>query len=244
MRNICLTVAYDGTDFHGYQIQPNLRTVQGILQNAIYEVTGEAVQLHASGRTDAGVHAWGQVVNFHTQARIPLEKWPVALNARLPQDVVIRAAKEVPSDFHARFSAKRKIYRYLLDRSPIPHVFYRRYAYHVPYPLDLASIQKAASYLLGKHDFTSFCAAATPVENKVRELYRIDLQEEEPFLMLFFEGEGFLWNMVRILVGTLLQVGWGRWPAEKIPRILEARDRTQAGFTAPAHGLTLWQVIY
>jgi tRNA pseudouridine38-40 synthase len=245
MRNIRLTVAYDGTDFHGFQIQPQLRTVQGVLQEALRLITKEeALQIHGSGRTDAGVHAWGQVVNFITQSRIPLEKWPVALNVRLPNDLVIREAFEEPLDFHARFSAKRKVYRYMIDRATYPNVFQARYAYHVPYPLDLARMREAAAHFIGRHDFTSFCAAATPVEDKVRELYKIDFEEKDSFLSITFEGEGFLWNMVRILVGTLILVGRGRLSPDDMPLILEARDRTRAGFTAPAHGLTLWEVIY
>jgi tRNA pseudouridine38-40 synthase len=245
MRNIRLTVAYDGTDFHGFQIQPRLRTVQGVLQDAIRLISKEEnLQIQGSGRTDAGVHAWGQVVNFHTRSRIPVEKWPLALNARLPKDLVIRGAEEVPLDFHARFSAKRKVYRYRIDRSPSPDVFQARYAYHVPYPLEIERMREASLHFLGRHDFTSFCVAATPVEDKVREIYRIQLEEEGTFLLFTFEGEGFLWNMVRILVGTLLLVGRGRLSPDDIPEILEARDRTRAGFTAPAHGLTLWEVIY
>lgn len=244
MRNIRLTVAYDGTDFHGFQVQPHLRTVQGILQEALLLVTNEKIQVNASGRTDAGVHAWGQVVNFHSSSRIPIEKWPIALNVRLPADIVVREAMEESPDFHARFSAKKKVYRYTIDRSTFPNVFQTRYAYHVPYPINVDRMREAAFHFIGQHDFTSFCAAATPVENKVREIYTINFIEDSPFLQIFFEGEGFLWNMVRILAGTLLMVGMGRLSPAEIPAILAARDRTCAGFTAPAHGLTLWEVVY
>lgn len=244
MRNIKLILAYDGTDFHGFQTQPILRTVQGVLQETLEGVVGHPVSIIGSGRTDAGVHARGQVVNFKTSSRIPIEKWPIVLNTKLPDDLVIQAAELVEDDFHARFCAKGKEYRYRIDRSPYTDVFLRKYSHHVPYPLRLEPMKEAAKHLVGRHDFTSFCAANTPVENKVRHLYKVDLIEEGSLLTIVCRGEGFLYNMVRIIAGTLLDIGRGKLSPDEIPGILEARDRTRAGLTAPAKGLTMWEVLY
>ncbi|MFC4765918.1 tRNA pseudouridine(38-40) synthase TruA [Effusibacillus consociatus] len=244
MRNIKLTVSYEGTDFHGFQVQPGLRTVQGELELALQKLTGEPVQVIGSGRTDAGVHAWGQIVNFHTASRIPTEKWAIALNVNLPQDLVVRAAEEVPESFHARFDAVGKIYRYQIDRGMFPDVFARRYAWHVPYLLDIEKMRKAAEYLVGELDFTSFCNAGTPLEDKVREIQQVTLVERGNLLSITVQGSGFLWNMVRIIAGTLTDVGKGRIDPERIPEMLQALDRTKAGVTAPAHGLTLIEVLY
>ncbi|GAX89291.1 tRNA pseudouridine(38-40) synthase TruA [Effusibacillus lacus] len=244
MRNIKLTIAYDGTDFHGFQAQPQLRTVQGTLEDALERLTGARIQVNGSGRTDAGVHAWGQIVNFHTDSRIPLEKWPIAMNVNLPNDVIVRQAEEVPPAFHARFDATGKVYRYQMDLGTYPDVFARRYAWHVPYRLNLSRMQKAAEHLVGSHDFTSFCNAATPVDDKVREIHGISFETRAHLLQITVTGSGFLWNMVRIMAGTLADVGRGRIEPEEIPEILAAKDRTKAGVTAPAHGLTLFEVIY
>ncbi|ASS76899.1 tRNA pseudouridine(38-40) synthase TruA [Tumebacillus algifaecis] len=244
MRNIKLTISYDGTDFHGFQIQPNLRTVQGALQARLEEVVGHPVSIIGSGRTDAGVHARAQVVNFHTSSRVPVEKWPIVCNVKLPGDLVVQDAEEVSEDWHARFSAQGKVYRYQMDRSAFSDVFTRKYAYHYPYPICVERMIEAATHLVGRHDFTSFCAANTPVEDKVRTLYAVDLREEGHLLTVTCRGEGFLYNMVRIIVGTLLDVGRGKIEPGELPDILLARDRKRAGVTAPAHGLTMWQVLY
>lgn len=245
MRNIKLIVAYDGTDFHGFQWQPKLRTVQGELQQAIERLTGESISIHGSGRTDAGVHAWGQVVNFHTSSRIPIDKWPIAMNSVLPPDLVIRSAEEAPLDFHARFDAIAKTYLYQIDLGSYPDVFRRRHAWHVPYRLEIEQMRKAADLFKGEHDFTSFCNASTPVEDKVRQIHEIRIIEEyRNVLKILVHGNGFLWNMVRILVGTLVDIGRGRMPYDEVPAILAAKDRTRAGVTAPAQGLTLFEVFY
>jgi len=244
MRNIKMTIAYDGTDFHGFQVQPNLRTVQGLLQETLEGVVGHSVSIIGSGRTDAGVHARGQVVNFHTTSRVPTEKWPIVCNVKLPNDLVVQQAEEVPADWHARFNAIGKVYRYHIDRGAYPDVFTRAYAYHHPYALRIEPMIEAAQHLAGRHDFTSFCAAATHVEDKVRLLHSVTLDEQGPHLYITCRGEGFLYNMVRIISGTLLDVGRGKIAPDEIPAILDARDRTQAGLTAPAHGLTMWEVLY
>jgi tRNA pseudouridine38-40 synthase len=239
-----LTVAYEGTEFHGFQKQPGLRTVQGELEQAIRKLTGEEVQITGSGRTDAGVHAWGQIVNFHTTSRIPTEKWAIAMNVNLPSDVVVRMAEEASGAFHARFDAVGKVYRYQIDRGEYPDVFARRFAWHVPYKLSVKDMREAAKCLIGEHDFTSFCNAATPLEDKVRILQKIDLEEQGHLLTLTVQGSGFLWNMVRIISGTLVDVGRGRISSGQVSEILQAKDRTKAGVTAPAHGLTLFEVLY
>lgn len=244
MRNIKLTIAYDGTHFHGFQVQPNLRTVQGMLQETLEAVVKHPISIIGSGRTDAGVHARGQVVNFHTSARIPLEKWPIVLNTRLPDDLVVLTSEEMPERWHSRFDARGKVYRYQVDLSPYSNVFMRHFSYHYPYPLRIEPMIEAAKHLVGRHDFTSFCAANTPVEDKVRMLYAVDVAMEGDLLTITCRGEGFLYNMVRIIAGTLLDVGRGKIAPEKIPDILSAKDRSSAGVTAPALGLTMWQVLY
>jgi tRNA pseudouridine38-40 synthase len=241
---IKLSISYDGTDFHGFQIQPGLRTVQGVLTDVMQSIVKHSLSLEGSGRTDAGVHARYQVVSCEVQHHIPVEKWPIALNSRLPQDLIVTSAEYVPDTFHARFSAIAKTYRYTVDRAAVADVFKHRYAYHHPRSIDRKRIAEASLFLLGTHDFTSFCGSGTHVENKVRTIYGIHLVEEGQFLHIYCTGNGFLYNMVRIIVGTLLQVGIGKWNPADIQTMLLAKDRTKAGMTAPAHGLTLWQVYY
>jgi len=244
MKRLKMTVAYDGTDYSGFQIQPNQVTVQGVIEQALARITGESLQIVGSGRTDAGVHARGQVFHVDTNSSIPLEKWAYILNQHLPDDIVIRQVEEVPPTFHARFDVKQKEYRYCIDNRPVPDVFFHRYADHIRHPLDLEKMRQAARYLLGEHDFTSFCSAKTWVENKVRTIYQLDVRQEGPFVWVICRGNGFLYNMVRIIVGTLVEVGLHKRDPASIPEVLAARDREQAGKTAPAKGLTMWEVIY
>ncbi|MBX5435828.1 MAG: tRNA pseudouridine(38-40) synthase TruA [Alicyclobacillaceae bacterium] len=244
MRNIKLTIAYDGTDFHGFARQRGLRTVQGVLEEALERVLGRPTQVNGSGRTDAGVHARAQVVNWTQEYGPPPERYPVLLQRLLPPDIVpLEAAEAVPA-FHARYSALRKTYRYTIHQAPVEDVFTRRYTWHVPQRLDLDAMRAAAAYLVGEHDFTSFCAAATPVENKVRTIERIRLDVRGSYVDLWCTGNGFLQHMVRIIAGTLVDVGMGRIRPCEMPAILAARDRRAAGQTAPARGLVLWQVEY
>ena len=204
-------IAYDGTAFAGYQVQPEKRTVQSELEAALEKMhKGEKVKVTASGRTDAGVHAKGQVIHFDSSNEFPAENWKKALNALLPSDIVVLDVKQVSDAFHARFDPIGKEYRYMITRGPITRSFRRNYAYHYPYPLDIEAIREAISYLIGTHDFTSFCAANTNVVDKVRTIYKIELNEDGDSLMFRFVGNGFLYNMVRILVGTLLEVGSGK----------------------------------
>lgn len=238
-------ISYDGTQFAGYQVQPNKRTVQGEVEKALRKLHKDMdVKVSASGRTDAGVHARGQVIHFDSPLKIPLEKWEVALNTLLPEDIAIIHTEMAADDFHARFDAKGKEYRYFVYRSLRRSPFKRNYAYQYPYSLDIKKVNEAVPFLIGEHDFTSFCSAKTDVVDKVRELRKIEVIEEGDMLTFRFIGNGFLYNMVRILVGTLLGAGAGDISPESLPDIIEKRDRAYAGKTAPAHGLYLWEVHY
>ncbi|NLY54604.1 MAG: tRNA pseudouridine(38-40) synthase TruA [Firmicutes bacterium] len=244
-RNIKLLVEYDGTDWHGWQIQPNAPTIQGELEAAILRVTGEPRRVTGSSRTDAGVHAAGQVCNFYTTSRIPTERIPYALNANLPPSIVVLQAEEVAPEFHARYDAVGKRYIYEIINRPLPSALRRRYSYHVARPLDLAAMHRAAAMLQGEHDFAAFQAAGSSVQNTVRNLSHLSVREVQPGrLLICVEGNGFLYNMVRILVGTLVWVGSGRLGPEAMPQILRSRDRSQAGPTAPPQGLCLEKVFY
>ncbi|MFB7303901.1 tRNA pseudouridine(38-40) synthase TruA [Heyndrickxia sporothermodurans] len=238
-------VAYDGSNFSGYQVQPNGRTVQGELEAALKKIhKGEEVKVVGSGRTDAGVHATGQVIHFNTPLHIPLNRWPIVLNSMLPNDISIKQTELVDANFHARFSVVKKEYRYKVYTSPYRDPFKHVYAYHYPYPLNLDEMEKASKHFIGTHDFTSFCSAKTEVADKVRTIEDIRFVKSNEELEVQFIGNGFLYNMVRILMGTLLEVGIGKRKSEEIPSILEQRNRINAGKTAPAEGLYLWKVYY
>lgn len=238
-------ISYVGTEFAGYQVQPNKRTVQSELEVALGKIhKGERVKVTASGRTDAGVHAKGQVIHFQSANEFPVENWQKALNALLPDDIAVLDVEKVPEDFHARFDPIGKEYRYRINRGAIRDPFTRNFAYHYPYPLDIEAIREAISYLEGTHDFTSFCATNTNVIDKVRTIHKIELNEEGDLLTFRFVGTGFLYNMVRILVGTLLEVGNGKRKPADMKEILSKQDRQCAGKTAPGHGLYLWKVFY
>lgn len=245
MRRLKCKVPYDGTLFSGYQVQPNKRTVQGELETALQRIhKGNKVKVYASGRTDAGVHSKGQTIHFDTPLAIPLDKWETALHTMLPQDISVYDFEEVPPDFHARFNTKGKEYRYFVHTSSKRDPFKRNYSYHFPYPLNLEKMRMASEYLMGTHDFTSFCSAKTEIEDKVRTIHEIEITQDGDLLMFRFVGNGFLYNMVRILVGTLLEVGSGSLYPNSMVEILEKRDRQLAGRTAPPQGLFLWEVFY
>lgn len=245
MVRIKCKLAYDGSQFFGYQIQPDKRTVQGEFEKALEKLhKGVKIPIVASGRTDAGVHAKGQVIHFDSNLSIPCEKWPLVLNSLLPDDMSVIDAKFVSSDFHARFDVAGKEYRYFVYRSNIRDPFKRFYAYQYSYSLDIEAIKRAASYLIGRHDFTSFCSAKTETEDRIREIKEIEIIEDKDMLIFRFVGNGFLYNMVRIMVGTLLDVGRGQLHPDDISSILSKKDRTFAGKTAPPQGLYLWEVYY
>ncbi|QQE74710.1 tRNA pseudouridine(38-40) synthase TruA [Brevibacillus composti] len=244
MRRLKCRVAYDGTDFSGFQVQPEQVTIQGEIEAALQRITGETIQIAGSGRTDAGVHARGQVFHFDTRSGIPIEKWAFVLNNQLPDSIVILSVEEASPDFHARFDAKAKEYRYCIDNGPVANVFRHRYADHIRSPLDLEAMRQAARHLVGTHDFTSFCSAKTFVEDKVRTVYDLRVEAAGDEVWVICRGNGFLYNMVRIIVGTLVEVGQGKRQPDELLSILQGRDRELAGKTAPAKGLTMWEVFY
>ncbi|WP_069840420.1 tRNA pseudouridine(38-40) synthase TruA [Bacillus sp. F56] len=245
MRLKC-TISYDGHLFNGYQVQPGKRTVQDELEKAlaVLHKSKERIPVVSSGRTDSGVHAAGQVIHFDTPLAIPAERWPYALNALLPDDIAVKQAEIADDGFHARFSAVKKEYRYFVYTEKHPDVFKRHYAYHFSYRLNVQDMREAAKHLIGTHDFTSFCAAKTEVQDKVRTIYELDWTETDNGLQMRITGSGFLYNMVRIIVGTLLDAGIGKISPDDVKSMLEAKDREAAGRTAPGHGLYLWNVYY
>ncbi|RAL23288.1 tRNA pseudouridine(38-40) synthase TruA [Thermoflavimicrobium daqui] len=244
MKKIKLVIAYDGTDFSGFQRQPDKRTIQGTLEKVLSQLTGEEIQIYGSGRTDAGVHALGQVCHFSTNSPIPVDKYLYILRRLLPRDIVVQSCEEVPCDFHARKSAYWKTYRYQIETSRIPHIFMRRFYTHRPFVLDTKAMQEAGQLLLGTYDFTSFCSAKTVIEDRVRTIYDCQILKESNSILIEVTGNGFLYNMVRIIAGTLYEVGRGIRSAQEIVQILAAKDRTKAGPTFPPEGLILLQVGY
>lgn len=241
---IKLTLEYDGAHYHGWQIQPRLTTVQGTVENALRRLTGKPVRITGAGRTDAGVHAFGQVAHFTPPVRFDSDTWTRGLNAHLPDDIAVRSAEEVPASFHARFSAKRKTYAYFVYNHPRRSPLHRRTAWHVFQPLDLSKMRKASRLLIGRRDFTSLCAAAGEAEDRIVDLEKIDLRKEGDRIRITFQAPRFLQYMVRNLVGLLVEVGRGRRAASEVPEILEGRDRRLAGPTAPPQGLFLVKIEY
>jgi len=244
LRRIKLVIEYDGSFYHGWQIQRDLPSVQEEIEKAIFRVTGEKVSVTGSGRTDTGVHACGQVAHFDTESRIPSEKFAIVLNTVLPPSVAVLSSKEVSPDFHARFSAVKKTYKYKVLNRPMRSPIMEKRAWHVPVPLDIDKMNKAAAYFLGLHDFTAFCASGHSVTNFVRYIYESGWTYENECLVYTVTGNGFLYNMVRIMTGTMVEVGMNKRPAESIPELLEKKNRRLAGITAPPHGLYLWEVFY
>lgn len=245
MQRYKCVIAYDGTSFFGYQIQPQKTTVQSELESALTKIhKGQPVRVVASGRTDAGVHAKGQVIHFDTMLNIPQDKWVVALNSLLPEAISVLQVEQVPPGFHSRFDAIAKEYRYFIFPAKVRDPFSRNYAYQYPYSLDISKMKAASKLLLGTHDFTSFCSAKTEVSDRVRTINEIEIFHEDELIVFRFVGNGFLYNMVRILVGTLIEIGSNQRDYLTIPQTIAAKDRGAAGKTAPAHGLYLWKVFY
>lgn len=244
MRRIQLIIAYDGTDYHGFAKQEHAITIQGTVENAIYSLTGKKVDLVGSGRTDAGVHAKGQCCIIDIDTPIPTERFAKALNSRLPKEIVIKEARNVKADFHPRFMAKKKTYRYQILTSKVNDPFIGKYCYFYPYSLDIEAMKEAARRIEGTHDFKCFCASGSTVKDTVRTVYSIEVHEQDDIVYLDVCGNGFLYNMVRIIAGTLIDVGRHRLTAQTIEEMLEKRDRTLGGPTAPPEGLTLLEVYY
>jgi tRNA pseudouridine38-40 synthase len=245
MRNFKLTLSYDGTDFSGWQTQPGFRTVQETLEQAVGKVTGEPrIRANASGRTDAGVHALGQVVNLFSATRLSPAVLLRAINAHLPPDVVVRAVEEMPQAFDANRDAVRKLYRYVIHDGEVPSPFLRRYACQSRRKLDDAAMARAAVPLRGRHDFRSFETDWPNRLSSTRTVTQLAVNRFGDYIWIDVEADGFLYNMVRAIAGTLMNVGRGYWPESQVAKILEAGDRTLAGPTAPARGLFLVRVTY
>lgn len=242
--NIKIIIEYDGADFYGWQRQPNLRTVQGEIVKCLSSLAGHEILIDGSGRTDGGVHAFGQVATFNWTGKIPAGKLMYVLNHRLPKDIYIRSLETVDEDFHARFSAVGKCYTYKLYKADMPSPLKRRHAYRVPTDIDVESMYHAAQHLVGEHDFKSFMASGSFVTDTVRTIYRADVINMGDEIHLKFFGNGFLYNMVRILTGMLVDIGTGKKNAVDVPKIIAAEDRTLVEHTAAAEGLYLTEVYY
>ena len=244
MRNIKLVIEYDGKEFNGWQKQPNKLNIQGTIEQAIKNITGEEVELNASGRTDAGVHALGQVANFKTNSQIPIEKFAIAINSRLKKSIIIKNAEEVDERFHSRLTCKRKTYRYIINNSIEGSAIYRNLETHIPQKLDISKMEKALKYFEGEHDFKAFKASGTSSKNSVRTIYKTNIYKENNRIYIELTGNGFLYNMVRIIVGTLVEVGLEKIEPEKIQEIIKSKKRENAGKTLPPNGLYLVNVEY
>lgn len=238
-KRVRLTVAYDGTNYHGWQVQNNGITVESELNRCLSELLGGQIEVIGASRTDAGVHALGNIAVFDTNARMPAEKISYALNQRLPEDIRIQRSEEVAADWHPRRCESRKTYEYRIYRGEFPMPVKRLYSYFTYRPLNIAAMREAAALLVGEHDFKSFCQTGAQVESTIRTVYELEVEEQGPELVIRVCGSGFLYNMVRIIAGTLMEVGEGKRPPQQMRDILEKKDRGAAGPTAPAHGLTL-----
>ncbi len=244
MKRIKLIIAYDGTNYCGWQIQNNGITIEQVINEQLTELLGEPIAVIGASRTDSGVHALGNVAVFDTETRIPADKISFALNQRLPKDIRIQHSCEVPSDFHPRFCDTRKTYAYRIVNRTFEDPIRRLYAHFCYFKLDVEKMQQAASYLVGEHDFASFCSAKGQALTTVRTIYFLDVTKDGDMITVRINGNGFLYNMVRIIVGTLLKVGMGVYPPEHVKEILEAKNRSMAGQTAEARGLTLEEIEY
>ena len=244
LRNLMLKIEYDGTNYHGWQIQDNAITVQEMVERALSKITKEEITVTGCSRTDTGVHALEFVCNFYTNSKIPVEKMPYALNSMLPDDIIAFDCKQVPQDFHSRYWAKGKKYRYRIHNGKYPSAFKRNYTCYWPYPLDIQSMKAAAKPFIGMHDFKAFMAAGSQVKDTVRRIFNLTVEKEGEEVIIEISADGFLYNMVRIIAGTLLYTGIGKIDVESIPYIIESGDRRKAGITAVPQGLYLVEVYY
>lgn len=243
-KRVMLIVAYDGTNYCGWQIQPNGNTIEGELNRALSELLGEKIVVSGASRTDAGVHSCGNVAVFDTTARMPAEKISYALNQRLPEDIVVQCSQTVPLNFHPRHVKSKKTYEYRILNREFRDPNRRLDTYFYYRHLDVHAMREAAGYLVGEHDFKSFCSIHAQVETTVRRIYALTVDKKEDIITIRITGNGFLYNMVRIIAGTLIRVGTGEYKPEQIPEILAAKNREMAGPTAPAHGLTMIGIEY
>ena len=244
MRNIKLIIEYNGKGFNGWQKQPNKLNIQGEIERAIGELTNEEINLIASGRTDAGVHSFGQTANFYTNSKIPIEKFAIAINSKLKKTIVIKSAEEVDEKFHSRYSVHNKRYRYIINNSEQGTAIYKDLEYHMSVKLNVDKMKEAIKYFEGKHDFSAFKSSGTSSKSSVREIYKAEIIDKDEKIYIELTGNGFLYNMVRIIAGTLVDVGLGKIEPEDIPKIIESKKRENAGKTLPPHGLYLMEVNY
>lgn len=244
MKNYLLTLAFDGTNYHGWQVQENAVTVQETLQNAVEQILGVRENIIGCSRTDSGVHADMFCCNMRTEKEPAPEKLQTALNAVLPRNIAVLECGEVPYDFHARYDCTGKTYQYWILNRQVRDPFFENRAYHYPWHIHADFLNEQAQQFLGLHDFSAFCASKTAVEDKIREIRRMEVRRDGDFVKITVEGNGFLYNMVRIMVGTLLEINSGKLEKDCIPAVLESKNRVNAGITAPAHGLYLHKVAY
>lgn len=244
MRNIRLTIEYDGKEFNGWQKQPNKLNIQGNLEKVISDLTKEEIEIIGSGRTDAGVHALGQVANFKTNSNIPIEKFAIAINSRIKQSIRIKKAEEVDERFHSRYNCKRKTYRYIINTSETGSAIYRNLEYNIKMQLDVKKMQEAVKFFIGEHDFSAFKSSGTSSKSSVRTIYNAKVEQDGERIIIELTGNGFLYNMVRIISGTLVEVGLNKIKPEDITKIIESKNRQNAGKTLPPCGLYLVSVEY
>ncbi len=244
MRTILMEIEYDGTAYVGWQVQANGLSVQGVVESALAQILRQKVRIHSSGRTDAGVHARGMAAHFQTESLLPLQAFREGVNHFLPGDVVIRTVQDMPEGFHARYSARGKWYRYTIYHHAVRSPLAARTAWHLRGPLDLEQMRQAAAYLVGEHDFQAFRSSGCVAKTSVREIFQVGIFAEGAFIHIDFRGSGFLKNMVRMLVGTLVEVGQGRRPATDLQKLLQGEAELACGPTAPPHGLCLEEVWY
>lgn len=244
MKRVRMIISYDGTNYCGWQVQINGITVEEVINRELTNLLGEKIAVIGASRTDSGVHAIGNVAVFDTETKIPAEKISFALNQRLPDDIRIQKSEEVPMDFHPRYCDSTKTYEYKILNRRFPDPMKRLYTHFVYMPLDVDKMKKAAEYIVGEHDFASFCSARSQVKTTVRTVYSLDVLKQDDVITIRISGNGFLYNMVRIIVGTLMKVGLNVYPPEHVAEIIEAKDRYAAGPKAPARGLTLIGIEY
>ena len=245
MRRIKLLIEYEGTRYSGWQLQVKQVSIQGVLESKLHKITGEKIRVIGSGRTDAGVHAEGQMAHFQTNSTMKLDEFLKAMNSLLPSDIVVKKVAEAKPDFHAQISATRKTYRYTILNREYPSALHNRTAHYIAIPiLNVTAMRKAARYLVGQHDFKSFQSSGCTAKSTLREIHRLSIAKESDFIRITVDGSGFLKYMVRIIVGTLIEIGWGKWPPERMLTVLKSKDRLMAGPTAPSRGLCLVKVVY
>jgi len=243
-RNLLLKIQYDGTNYHGYQIQPEAMTVQKVIEDSLSSITKEQVKINGCSRTDAGVHAVEYACSFNTSFPIPAERLPIVLNGRFPKDIKALSCEEMPQEFHARFDTKAKTYRYVINTQSDPDVFGRNYEWQLKKELDIDKMKQAAECFIGEKDFSSFMTSGTEVATAVRTVYSLEVVDKSPKVEIYIRANGYLYNMVRIITGTLVNVGLGKYDSEYVNEIFKAKNRNLAGPTAPAQGLALFKVEY